>query len=140
MAKDYQHATPEEKFLSATKYDQDSSQPGTLEMLGNLMSHAGLGHLIPGRSDNPHKEVSVQKTTISASPNAMPEDIRNTLQDIQNQKAYERYEKSRGLKKGGKVNLKNKFVDHSDHVKKHSSGFKHHDDHVKSMCNGGKTK
>jgi hypothetical protein len=36
------------------------------------------------------------------------------------------------MKKGG-------FIEHSQHVKKHSAGFKHHDDHVKTMCKGGKS-
>ena len=36
MAKDYKDATPAEKYSSATKQDADKSQPGTMEMLGNL--------------------------------------------------------------------------------------------------------
>jgi hypothetical protein len=68
-----------------------------------------IRHIISGLpvADTPNKkEVTVQKTTVSASPNAMPEEIRNTLQDVQNQKGYESWEKSRGMKKGGKVKPK----------------------------------
>ena len=99
-----------------------------------------IKHAIMGSDNAPKKEVTVQKTTVSASPNAMPEDIRNTLQDVQNQKAYDNWEKSQGHKKGGKIKVKKGFVDHAIQVKKHAAGFKHHDDHVKSMCKGGKTK
>jgi len=44
-----------------------------------------------------------------------------------------KYLKPRPYKAGG-------FVDHAEHVKKHSAGFKHHDDHVAKMCGGGMAK
>jgi len=36
MTKEYKDATPKEKYDSAVKSDADKSQPGTMEMLGNL--------------------------------------------------------------------------------------------------------
>jgi hypothetical protein len=36
MDKEYKDATPKEKYDSAKKQDADKSQPGTMEMLGNL--------------------------------------------------------------------------------------------------------
>jgi hypothetical protein len=36
MAKEYKDLTPKEKYDSAVKQDADKSQPGTMEMLGNL--------------------------------------------------------------------------------------------------------
>jgi hypothetical protein len=89
--------------------DQDPSRPVGSPSFNDAPWHPldAIRHMISGSDSSPNKkEVTVQKTTISASPNAMPEDIRNTLQDVQNQKAYQNWEKSRGMKKGGKVKPK----------------------------------
>ena len=49
------------------------------------------------------KAISVTKETITATPDAIPSEIKDKLQDAKNQKGYENWEKSQGMKKGGKV-------------------------------------
>ena len=56
------------------------------------------------------KAISITRETVTASPEAVPEEIKDKLQTIKNEKAYKDYEKRRAAgedyKKGGAVKAK----------------------------------
>ena len=56
MAKEYKDATPKEKYDSAVKSDADKTQPGTMEMLGNL------GRSLMGKKEEPEGKLLATET------------------------------------------------------------------------------
>jgi len=55
------------------------------------------------------KAISITRETVTASPDAIPSEIKDKLQDTKNQKDFENWEKSRNLKKGGTIKARGMF-------------------------------
>lgn len=115
VGKDFVKADKGKKFAEGGKVTGEELYDAAMKMNKEDWDPMGaIKKLMGGKPEvkKNGKAISITRETVTASPDAIPEDIKSKLQTIKNEKAYKDYEKRRAAgedyKRGGAVKAKSK--------------------------------